>query len=590
MKPSCNNVRSWVSSPRKWVALVCCNTAGLAFLGNASATIVYSGEQNIAITQDFDGVFINVSDFQSGTSASPNWDLNPFFGGHGIANTPGFQPVRIGTGNEHSIFAFGLGSSIGGTSTFSTGWGGSEGSGTEDNPGHLGTGASQFTSGQIGYMGFKLIRDGTVNYGWMRLILTQNGDAGSILDWAYDSSGNPILSGSLSNLGENPTISAAGTSQTLSASEAGSGILMESGAQLTFSEGSDGGEFAGKIDGAGEILISGAGGLRLSGENSFSGAASVLEGSRLIVGNAGNLGSAEVRIGDTASLVFDSLLENNGVMNTFSNTISADGPSATLDNNGTGKVILNGLISSNGGSLEFSGGSFDVQSGITGTGSLLKEGSGTLTLSGENSYTGDTTVRSGALIVNGVLAASDVVVESGGMLKGSGTIGGDVTIASGGTLAPGNSPGVVTIAGTYSPASGSIFAWELDTSQVSPETNIRGTAYDGVNATAIEGSGVIFKIMLTGTQNFTDSFWNQNREWTDIFKTADDGTNLADWALVFGGGFQYYNSGKDPIAPPSSGSFSLTGNTLSWSAVPEPSNLLAGILAASALLRRRRVA
>ena len=61
------------------------------------------------------------------------------------------------------------------------------------------------------------------------------------------------------------------------------------------------------------------------------------------------------------------------------------------------------------------------------------------------------------------------------------------------------------------------------------------------------------------------------------------------WATVFSGGFQYADNGQS-VAPASSGSFAVSGNTLTWSAVPEPSNLLAGMLAASALLRRRRMA
>ncbi len=219
---------------------------------------------------------------------------------------------------------------------------------------------------------------------------------------------------------------------------------------------------------------------------------------------------------------------------------------------------------------------------------LDKSGTGSWTLTGENSYTGGTTISEGRLIVNGSTGSlSDFSVASGGTLGGSGTIGGNVTVASGGTLAPGNSPGVLEI-GTYHLESGSIFAWELDTAQ---ENNIRGTAYDGVDTAAITGSGAIFKIMLTGNQNFTDSFWNQTRVWTDIFKSADGSTNLADWAAVFGGGFQYaYDDNKQSVAPTSAGSFSVDGNTLTWSAVPEPSNLLAGMLAASALLRRRRFA
>ena len=144
----------------------------------------------------------------------------------------------------------------------------------------------------------------------------------------------------------------------------------------------------------------------------------------------------------------------------------------------------------------------------------------------------------------------------------------------------------VTISTTTNFESGSIFAWELDTSQSNPETN-RGIAYDGLNATAVTGSAAIFKILLTGTQDFDDAFWSQDRTWTDIFKSTNGSQTLSDWASVFSGGFQYSYNGKT-LAPTSSGAFALAGNSLNWTPVPEPSNALVGLLAAAALFRRRR--
>lgn len=548
----------------------------------ALAEIIYSGARNIPIPQDFGGVFIRLTDPAGTVPSSAAWHLNPFFGGLGIANSPDFQPVRVGSGSEDPVLSLALGISIGASSTFSTGWGGS---GAEDDSGHLGPGASQFTADQTGYMGFRLLRDGVASYGWMRLNLTANEATGRILDWAYDDSGNSILCGSVKDLGGQPLIATAGTSQTISATEAGTGILMDPAAQLTFDEGSTGGVFTGTIGGDGEIRISGSGGLRLSGDNTFSGAASVLEGSRLTIGNSGNLGSAQVNIGASASLVFDSMPENNGTSNLFSNPITTTGPLAVLQNSGGGTVVLSGSISSNGGSIGFSGGAFDVQGSITGTSSLIKEGEGTLTLAGDNTYTGDTRVRAGALIVNGTLAAaSDVVVEIGGTLKGSGSIGGSVDIS--GSLAAGNSPGILTAGGTTNFSSGSIFEWEIDTAQASPETN-RGIAYDGINTAAVSGSGAIFKIILTGTQKFSDAFWAEDRVWTDIFKSADGSNILLDWGSVFDGGFEFSYNGTS-AAPSNSGVFTMTGNSLTWTAVPEPTNALAGLLAASALFCRRR--
>ena len=69
--------------------------------------------------------------------------------------------------------------------------------------------------------------------------------------------------------------------------------------------------------------------------------------------------------------------------------------------------------------------------------SLTKIGSGTLVLSGANSYTGTTTVNAGAIEVDGSLSTNAVVVNTGGALAGSGLINGPVTVSAGSLLAPG---------------------------------------------------------------------------------------------------------------------------------------------------------
>jgi autotransporter-associated beta strand protein len=110
-------------------------------------------------------------------------------------------------------------------------------------------------------------------------------------------------------------------------------------------------------------------------------------------------------------------------------------------------------------------------------GSLVKVGSGTLTLSGVNAYTGSTTVSTGELIVNGSIALSSLTtVNSGAVLSGSGTVGSTV-INTGGFLIPGpvGTPGTMTVAGNLAFQSGAFYVVQVNPTTASI-TNVSGTA------------------------------------------------------------------------------------------------------------------
>ena len=99
-----------------------------------------------------------------------------------------------------------------------------------------------------------------------------------------------------------------------------------------------------------------------------------------------------------------------------------------------------------------------IQDGASKT-SLLKEGTGTQTLSGNSTYSGTTTINGGALNVTGSIASSSLTtVNSGGTLTGTGTVG-NTTIANGGTFVPGNgTPGsFMTVAGNLAFQSGALY-------------------------------------------------------------------------------------------------------------------------------------
>lgn len=152
------------------------HTAGLLALAltlPVAADTLYSNLQDIPIPTNFDGVMIDVD-------GMGGWDLNPFFGGVGVANSPAFQPARTGSWCLDPLQDFAAGATIDGSCNYSTLSGGSDT--------HLGT---TFTAGQEGFLGFRL----NGNYGWMRVVFTGNEAGAVVKDWAYNNSGAAIVVG-----------------------------------------------------------------------------------------------------------------------------------------------------------------------------------------------------------------------------------------------------------------------------------------------------------------------------------------------------------------------------------------------------------
>ncbi|SEE28609.1 outer membrane autotransporter barrel domain-containing protein [Rhizobiales bacterium GAS191] len=110
-------------------------------------------------------------------------------------------------------------------------------------------------------------------------------------------------------------------------------------------------------------------------------------------------------------------------------------------------TIVSGIISDGG-----------IVGGVGG--SLIKLGTGTLLLTGANTFTGPTIVGGGILEVNGSLV-SPVTVNNGGTLMGSGTIGG-LSVTGGGTVLPGDAIGTLNVNGNAAFAAGSTFQVEVN--------------------------------------------------------------------------------------------------------------------------------
>jgi len=150
-----------------------------------------------------------------------------------------------------------------------------------------------------------------------------------------------------------------------------------------------------------------------------------------------------------------------------------------------------------------------IASAIGGSGSLVKNNSSTLVLSGANTFTGPTTINGGSLLVNGSLGSGAVKV-AGGQLAGNGTIGGPTTVQSGGTLSPGSGIGTLTVNNGVTLQSGSTTWMEISKAQnASDQLVVSGTLNCGgtlivSNVSGTFAAGDTFKLFQAGT--ITGSF------------------------------------------------------------------------------------
>ena len=190
----------------------------------------------------------------------------------------------------------------------------------------------------------------------------------------------------------------------------------------------------------------------------------------------GNVATPNVVIaGGTLQLAADQRLAATTTLALNAGTLDLNGFTQSISSlSGAGRVSLGSA--STGGALSVASGSF-AGSIVDGgrSGSLFKEGSGTLTLTGASTFTGPTTVLGGTLVVDGSLSNSIATVGSGASLGGSGRLGG-IAVASGGSLAPGNGIGTINVVGNLAFGPGSAYVVEANAAGQSDRTVAGGSA------------------------------------------------------------------------------------------------------------------
>jgi autotransporter-associated beta strand protein len=270
------------------------------------------------------------------------------------------------------------------------------------------------------------------------------------------------------------TITTNGSAAFNNSSTAGNATIINNGG-LRFFDTSTAGDATITINSTGTIVFntsSSAGNATITNNNFLQFANSTTAGNAIITTNAG--GTTFFQDNSTAALA--RLITNSGGVVDISGLTAAGMTAGSIE--GAGSYSLGSKSLTVGGSnlsTQVSGVIQDGGSFGGAGGSLVKVGTGILTLSGVNTYTGTTTVNAGALIVNGSIASSSLTtVNSGAALIGSGTVGSTV-INSGGFLVPGNSPGTMTVAGNLALQSGAFYIVQVNPTTAST-TNVSGTA------------------------------------------------------------------------------------------------------------------
>lgn len=376
---------------------------------SAHAGVTYSGYQNIAIPQSFDGLYLNVTTGATSFSQPADWNssswINPMFGGVWAGSSERLRPVITGS---NQILNLGTGTLVSSASTFATGESGSTT--------HVGAGAGQFTLGTAGYMGFQFETSpgGTTQYGWLNTTISNTG-TGVIRDWGFEAEAGSIVVGRLEQ-----SAPSGGTQVTTLSPGTGESFTLSSIVSDT----------PGTTN---SLLKTGVGTVTLSGNNTYTGATTISAGTLEVSGASGAL-SATSAVNINGGTLLLSGSAGNRISNAATISLGA-ATGSTLQLSGAVTETLGALTLADGAGIRVI--DFGTTSGVLTFDSLsaasslpvqIWNWSGTIGIGGGTDRLFITNGNFG-----GSLAASDISFFSG---AGTGLYSGATAFTSTGELVP----------------------------------------------------------------------------------------------------------------------------------------------------------
>jgi fibronectin-binding autotransporter adhesin len=176
--------------------------------------------------------------------------------------------------------------------------------------------------------------------------------------------------------------------------------------------------FSGVFDSYGTLHKSGSGTLALAGSNQHTGDTRLLAGQLLLENpNALAFSTLSLDAGDTGTLSFGNLPSATfGGLRELTATRTI-----TLQNNFGGPVALS--VGNNNATTEYLG-------ALSGTGSLIKIGTGALTLSGDNSHSGGTAINGGSIFFDSDsnFGLGDISFNGGSLYATASVLGANVSL------------------------------------------------------------------------------------------------------------------------------------------------------------------